>query len=73
MRTLITQQGDSYYWSVVPPICSQTELNYGKADSYEDAEKAIERYCKADVAKQTRRFQSSMVPCYSPTRLWISP
>lgn len=68
MRTMITQQGVHYYWSVIPPILSQTGLNFGKAPSYEKAEQAAQRYCKSAATNVfDDAFNSdSRTHCYAP-------
>jgi hypothetical protein len=66
MRTLIAQQGQEYFWSVIPPIYSQTGLNFGKAHTRSKAEEAIERYCNAAVTKVFDDvFQKKLLPCFT--------
>ena len=51
MRTMITRQGEDYFWSVLPPIYSRPGLNFGKAPSFQQAEEAVKQYCNAAVTK----------------------
>ena len=67
MKTMITQHGIHYYWSVIPPILSQVGPNYGKAPTHAEAEKAIRRYCAAAATEVfDAAFQFGSNACYAP-------
>ena len=67
MRTLIAKQGQDYYWSVIPPIYSQSAKNFGQAPSHKDAEEAIKLYCKAAASEVYEGIlNETRKPCLSP-------
>lgn len=51
MRTMITQHGANYFWSVIPPICAQSGTNFGKVKTYQAAEAAVKQYCSKAVTE----------------------